>query len=166
MKLIIPTRDDDARVVVVPPELLPGGGAVLVALALGADGVRGWGDGDVRILAFSARGGGRPDLGRLSSGVRETTRSNAKRRRRSEWNQGGAAMALRRRGARRRPSPPSRSPGRLCFLRALPSPVTGYWLDPFGILRSDPRALKRASTWPNPFMGQSNPTRPSCIGSP
>jgi hypothetical protein len=51
MKLIIPTRDDDARVVVVPPELLPGSGAVLVALALGADGVRGC-----------------PDLGLLNSG--------------------------------------------------------------------------------------------------
>jgi hypothetical protein len=81
MKLIIPTRDDDARVVVVPPELLPGSGAVLVALALGADGVRGCPD-----LGLLSSGRGRPDLGRLSSGARETARSNAKRRRRSEWH--------------------------------------------------------------------------------
>jgi hypothetical protein len=52
-------------------------------------------------LGLLRSGRGRPDLGLLSLGAMETMRSNAKRRRRSEWHQGGAAMALQRRGARR-----------------------------------------------------------------
>jgi hypothetical protein len=113
-------------------------------------------------LGLLSSGRGRPDLGLLSSGARETTKSNAKMWR-LKWHQGGAAMALRQHGARRRPSPPP--PGRLEWY----SPRVSH----HGILaRSvrDPRAgsssIETSMTWPNPFIGESNPTRSSCIRSP
>jgi hypothetical protein len=76
-----------------------------------------------RILAFSARGRGRR-RGATPRGGGDRSGTRAERR----WRCGGAAPG----GARLCPSR---------HLRALPSPVTGYWLDPFGILGPDPRAF-------------------------